>query len=155
MHLYLSQVIREDSHTLYAFDQKEERNLFEMLLTVSGIGPKTAVAIIGHMEMNAFQKAIHTSDIRLLSKLPGIGKKTAERLILDMRDKFKVAGKKQQFSSLSLPDDTPCLHADAILALVNLGYNALQAGQAVNAAQRENPEETELGRFITLALQKI
>lgn len=155
MHLYLSQVIREDSHTLYAFDQKEERNLFEMLLTVSGIGPKTAVAIIGHVEMNAFQRAIHTSDIRLLSKLPGIGKKTAERLILDMRDKFKVAGKKQPFSSLSLPDDTPSLHADAILALVNLGYNALQAGQAVNAAQREHPEETELGRFITLALQKI
>src|SRR5258708_4277677 len=77
--LYLSQVVREDAHTLYAFLLKEERDLFEVLITLSGIGPKTALAIIGHMEMGAFQRAIASADTRLLSKIPGIGKKTAER----------------------------------------------------------------------------
>jgi Holliday junction DNA helicase, RuvA subunit len=155
VHLYLSQVIREDSHTLYAFDTKEDRNLFEMLLTVSGIGPKTALAIVGHMETGAFQRAIHTSDIRLLSKLPGIGKKTAERLIIDMRDKFKGPSKKNTFLSFSLPASEPHLESDAIQALIHLGYNPLDAQKAVMSTRAEEKDESDLGRFITLALKKI
>lgn len=155
VHLYLSQVVREDSHTLYAFDSKEDRNLFEMLLTVSGIGPKTALAIVGHMETGAFQRAIHTSDIRLLSKLPGIGKKTAERLVLDMRDKFKGPSKKDSFLSLNLSAPEPHLESDAIHALIHLGYNPLEAQKAVTQVRAEEREETDLGRFITLALKKI
>ncbi len=154
VHLYLSQVIREDAHSLYAFDVKEDRNLFEILLTVSGIGPKTALAIVGHMENGAFQRAIHTSDIRLLSKLPGIGKKTAERLILDMRDKFKGPSKKDALS-LTLAPLEPHLETDAIQALIHLGYNPLDAQKAVAAVRSEEKEEQDLGRFITLALKKI
>lgn len=155
VHLYLSQVIREDAHNLYAFDVKEDRNLFEMLLTVSGIGPKTALAIVGHMETGAFQRAIHTSDIRLLSKLPGIGKKTAERLILDMRDKFKGPTKKDALLSFSLSNPVPHLESDAIQALIHLGYNPLDAQKAVAAVRSEENDEQDLGRFITLALKRM
>ncbi len=155
VHLYLSQVIREDAHTLYAFDVKEDRNLFEMLLTVSGIGPKTALAIVGHMEPGAFQRAIHTSDVRLLSKLPGIGKKTAERLVLDMRDKFKGPSKKDALLSLNLSPPEPHLETDAIQALIHLGYHPLDAQKAVASVRSEEKEEQDLGRFITLALKKI
>lgn len=145
--LFLSQVVREDAHTLYGFLAKEERDLFETLINLSGIGPKTAIAIIGHMEMQALQQAIRASDIRLLSKIPGIGKKTAERLIVEMRDKFqgKSAGTVTETS----------LSADATNALINLGYPLLHAQKAVQAAIKEKGEEIDLGRLITFALQKI
>ncbi len=143
--LYLSQVIREDSHTLYAFLEKPERDLFEVLITISGIGPKTAVGIIGHMDMQTFQSAILNADTRLLSKLPGIGKKTAERLVLEMRDKIK--NKKE--IHLAIADHH---FSDAVNALMNLGYGVLDAQKAV---QTVGKEETDLGKIITLALKKI
>src|SRR5690606_26086648 len=84
VHLFLSHIVREDSQTLYAFFSQEERDLFETLITVSGIGPKTGLAILGHMALEALQRAISLADIALLSKIPGIGKKTAERLVIEM-----------------------------------------------------------------------
>lgn len=151
VHLHLSQVIREDQHTLYAFLLKDERDLFEVLITLSGIGPKTALAIIGHMEMSAFQRAIAAADVRILSKIPGIGKKTAERLVIEMRDKFKGKGKGIVVSPVS----SGGLLSDALHALLNLGYNPMQAQQALHAALQEKKDETDLGRLITAALQKI
>lgn len=152
--LYLSQVIREDAHTLYAFLHKEERDLFETLITLSGIGPKTAIAIIGHMDINAFHHAVMSSDIRILSKIPGIGKKTAERLVIEMRDKFKNFHKKDKgpVTSLSSVDS---LIADAINALINLGYNPLEAQKAIQSARQETKENPDLGTLITMALKKI
>lgn len=149
--LFLSQVVREDSNTLYAFLHKEERDLFETLITISGIGPKTAVAIIGHMEMSAFQRAINAADVRLLSKIPGIGKKTAERLVIEMRDKFK-GGKKDKTLPLSAADG---VIGDAINALLHLGYNPLEAQKAVQSVLEEKKDEADLGKIITAALQKI
>lgn len=142
IYLFLSQVVREDSNTLYAFLCKDERNLFETLITISGIGPKTGLAIIGHIEIGAFQNAIAASDTRLLSKIPGIGKKTAERLVIEMRDKFK--GKTKGTTLLG----------DAVTALLNLGYNPLSAQKAVQAVLEEKAE-TDLAKIITAALQKI
>lgn len=151
LQLFLSQVIREDSNTIYAFLDKQERDLFEILITLSGIGPKTGLAIIGHMELTAFQRAIATADVRLLSKIPGIGKKTAERLVIEMRDKFKgVKGGKTV--SLSSAGD---LIGDAMNALLHLGYNPLEAQKAVQAALETKKDETDLGKIISLALQKI
>lgn len=152
--LYLSQVVREDAHTLYAFLQKEERDLFELLITISGIGPKTAVGIIGHMDFAALQRAVSAADIRLLSKIPGIGKKTAERLVIEMRDKFKTFGKKERQAPLSL-ESADSLIGDAMNALVNLGYNPLETQKAVHAALAEKKDETDLASLITAALQKI
>jgi Holliday junction DNA helicase RuvA len=151
IHLFLSQVVREDAHTLYAFLLKDERDLFEVLITLSGIGPKTALAIIGHIDLTAFQRAIHSADVRLLSKIPGVGKKTAERLVIEMRDKFK-GGKKERPAALTTFDG---LIGDAMNALLHLGYDALQAQKAVQAVLEEKKDETDLGRIITAALQKI
>jgi Holliday junction DNA helicase RuvA len=152
MTLYLSLIVREDAHTLYAFFLKEERDLFEVLLTISGIGPKTAAGIIGHMEINAFRQAITTNDTRLLSKVPGIGKKSAERLVMEMRDKFKGKNKLQTSPMVSQGSG---IVSDAINALINLGYNALDASQAVQTAASTNKEETDLGRLITAALHQM
>lgn len=151
--LYLSHVVREDSEDLYAFMTKEERDLFETLITVSGIGPKTGLAIIGHIDLSAFQHAIASSDIRLLSKIPGIGKKTAERLIIEMRDKFKGKGFKDSTASGALEGSS--LFSDALGALVNLGYGPLDAQKAIRAAMEAKQDETDLGRLITSALQII
>ncbi|MBS0624528.1 MAG: Holliday junction branch migration protein RuvA [Verrucomicrobia bacterium] len=153
--LYLSQVVREDAHILYAFDAKEERDLFELLLTISGIGPKTALAIVGHMEIGAFQRAVGSSDIRLLSKLPGIGKKTAERLVIEMRDKFKGGARKGKGGPLLAAQGGDSIEADAANALINLGYNPLDAQKAVASARSDKKEETDLGKLITAALQMI
>jgi len=150
IHLFLSQVVREDSNTLYAFLQKEERDLFETLITLSGIGPKTALAIIGHLDVAALQRAVASSDVRLLSKIPGIGKKTAERLVIEMRDKFKgVKGKAVPLTALD------GIVGDAMNALLNLGYNPIEAQKAVQAVIEEKKDETDLGKIITAALQKI
>lgn len=149
--LFLSQVVREDSNTLYAFLLKEERDLFETLITISGIGPKTAVAIIGHMEMSAFQRAIASADVRLLSKIPGIGKKTAERLVIEMRDKLK-GGKKDKALPLTAEGG---VIGDAINALLHLGYNPIEAQKAVQSVLEAKKDETDLGKIITAALQKI
>jgi Holliday junction DNA helicase RuvA len=153
IHLYLSQVVREDAHTLYAFLAREERDLFEVLIGISGIGPKTAIAIIGHIEIDAFQTAIGAADTRLLSKIPGIGKKTAERLVIEMRDKFKALGKKGG-KAIPLSSQDGIL-GDATNALLHLGYHPTEAQRAVCAALAEKKEETDLGRLIAAALQKI
>lgn len=152
VHLFLSHVVREDSHTLYAFLAKEERDLFETLIGLSGIGPKTAAGIIGHMELGAFQRAIAAADIRILSKIPGIGKKTAERLVIEMRDKVK--GKRKNLP-VHLLASNGSIASDAVSALLNLGYNPLDAQKAVESVLHEKKEESDLGRLISAALQKI
>lgn len=142
-YFYLSQVVREDSNTLYAFLCKEERNLFETLITLSGIGPKTGLSIIGHIDIDSFQSAVAASDSKLLSKIPGIGKKTAEKLVIEMRDKFKGKGKGST------------VVGDAVTALLNLGYSPVNAQKAVQAVLEEKKNETDLAKIITAALQKI
>jgi Holliday junction DNA helicase RuvA len=156
--LFLSHIVREDSEALYAFLTKEERDLFEVLLGISGIGPKTALAIIGHTDFATFQRAVSSADTRLLSKIPGVGKKTAERLVIEMRDKFnKGLGKKGKLAggAVSLPAGGDPLLADALSALVNLGYAPIDANKALVSALEEKKDETDLGKLITAALQRI
>lgn len=149
--LFLSLIVREDAHTLYAFSLKEERDLFEILISISGIGPKTAAGIIGHLDASSFQRAIASADTRLLSKLPGIGKKTAERLVIEMRDKFKGAKKSSPLAA-PLQEGLP---GDAINALIHLGYHAMNADKAVQKALKDHGEEQDLGRLITAALRYV
>jgi len=155
--LYVSHVVREDSETLYGFLSQEERDLFEVLMTISGIGPKTALAVIGHVDYGTLQRAVTAADTRLLSKIPGIGKKTAERLVMEMRDKFNKGLKRGKGGGVSVPTNLgndPLLN-DALSALVNLGYAPAEAHKALSAAFEEKKEETDLGRLITAALQKM
>lgn len=150
--LFVSTVIREDSHKLYGFLTQHERDLFEQLIDISGIGPKTALALIGHMELHELQRAIQQGNSAQVCKIPGIGKKTAERLIVEMRDKiFKISANEAP-SSLK---ETGVI-ADAISALVNLGYNSTQAQKAIRSALQAHPEpqhEPSLAALITSALR--
>lgn len=152
---FVSLIVREDSHTIYGFLSQEERNLFEILITISGIGPKSAIGIIGHLEIEHFNNAILSADIRVLSKVPGIGKKTAEKLIIEMRDKIKNLTKEIHLSSSVSCSKEKSTVSDALNALLNLGYNHTQAQKALNKALEELKDEKDTGRLISLALQKI
>jgi holliday junction DNA helicase RuvA len=151
--IYTAPVIREDEHILYGFLSMEEKNLFHHLTSVNGVGPKTAVGILGHVDVADFQLAILQGNSALISKIPGIGKKTAERLILDLKDKFQ---------NISRSDVTPgpalkggSLAADAVSALINLGYHPLEAQKRVNKAQDGEKKELSLGDLITSALRAV
>jgi holliday junction DNA helicase RuvA len=138
--LYISDIVREDSHRLFGFQTREERDRFEKLCDISGIGPKTALLLIGYLPFEEMHLAISSGDIKTISRTPGIGKKTAERLIIEMRDKIDSP----------IPAGSP--HGDALSALINLGYNAKEASRAL---KKVSDNETELGALITAALKVI
>ncbi|MBS0604889.1 MAG: Holliday junction branch migration protein RuvA [Verrucomicrobia bacterium] len=154
--LYASFVVREDSQKMFGFLTREQRDLFESLIEVSGIGPKTGLCLVGHMEIPELQSAISQGNTQLICKIPGIGKKTAERLIVEMRDKIKKGmGKSSGLHPLQDPDGEQGVVADAISALVNLGYNSAQAQKAIKAALTKTQGEPELAKLITSALRNI
>lgn len=125
-------VVREDAHQLYGFLTEEERDLFRMLIQkVSGIGPKTALDVLSGISAADFKSAVVRSDAARLSAVKGIGKKTAERIILELKDKLGVAGAWEAASqkrNLSPEDQTV---ADAVLALISLGYKQADAFKSI------------------------
>lgn len=154
LQLFLSTVIREDSHKHYGFLTLEERDLFEILTQISGIGPKTALALLGHLEAADLQIALSSSDVQSICKAPGIGKKTAERLIIEMRDKVQ----KNPITKISLPSSRTShtsIAQDALSALVNLGYPSASAQKAVCATIEEMEDGADLAKVITHSLKKL
>lgn len=149
--LYTSWVVRENSQTLYGFLTKHERELFEILLSLSGIGPKTALSIIGHLDISHLIQAVTTNNILALTRVPGVGKKTAERLLVDLRGKIDHIIVEHSHAD---EDPTTKLTRDATTALVNLGYNAAAAGKAVKIALDKISGKKDLSSVITLALQQ-
>jgi Holliday junction DNA helicase RuvA len=149
--LYLSHIVREDSERLFGFSTKESRNFFEKLCSISGIGAKTALSLIGHMENRQLQVAIQTGNIKLLTHIPGIGKKTAERIVVELGDQIA----KWTFTQKSSKEGPTELFSDAFTALLNLGYNQPQAQKAVQKALDESETEFTLSRLITTALRHI
>ena len=155
--LYTSFVVREQSQTLYGFLTDQERELFETLLGVTGIGPKTALSLIGHMNVYELQSAISQGDLVAISKVPGIGKKTAERLIIEMRDKMGNLCSLDP-SSLAVyraADPKAQTIADAMSALISLGYNQVSAQKAIKKTLHDQPENADLAVLITNALKNI
>jgi len=148
--LYVSTVIREDAHKSYGFCNRTERDFFEKLIDVSGIGPKTGLALIGHMDLSDLQLAISQSNVTLLSKVPGIGKKTAERLIVELKDKAS----KLPDAPATFMNEKKDLFSDALSALVNLGYHPLQAQKAVKEVLNNSSEQPDLASVITSALRQ-
>lgn len=144
---FIAEVIREDAHTLYGFLEKEERDLFLRISSVSGIGPKTALCLISHLGINTFYEAILLGNALTLSKVPGIGKKTAERLIIEMKDKIK--GK----NTISIRSSNP-LASDALSALINLGHDPKKAQNALQSVLTKE-EELDLGSIIKQALRNL
>ncbi|GAB5411686.1 MAG: Holliday junction branch migration protein RuvA [Chlamydiales bacterium] len=148
---YTCFVVREDSQRLFGFINRQERNLFIQLSDVSGVGPKTALALIGHLGSHNLEQAILTANTATLSKVPGIGRKTAERLALEMRDKIhKSKGPKVPY----IPSK-PCLKTDAISALMNLGYSNTQATKATEKVLNNFEIDPPLTKLIAAALRAI
>ncbi|MET0009229.1 MAG: Holliday junction branch migration protein RuvA [Candidatus Thiodiazotropha sp. 6PLUC9] len=142
-------IIRDDAHVLYAFVNETERTLFRNLLKVNGVGAKMALTILSGMSAEAFAQCVECEDVASLVKLPGIGKKTAERLIIEMRDRLaKLSG----FSSSSSASSSAVLiqpasaSSDAVAALIALGYKPLDANRMVKGVEQEEMDSEALIR---------
>lgn len=151
--LYTHLSIREDAHQLYGFSDKNQRTLFRTLIKVSGVGPKMALAILSGMDAKAFAICVHNEDIAALTKLPGVGKKTAERLIVEMRDRlteWDAPAPLWAAADSSEQASTDAMLREAEGALVALGYKPQDAAKMLNkvAAQASSPED-----MIRLALR--
>jgi Holliday junction DNA helicase RuvA len=124
--------IREDAHVLYGFMSPAERDLFRLLTThVSGIGPKTALDVLSGTSVMSFKAAVVEGDTKTLSQVKGIGKKTAERIIVELKDKVGVAAAWEAASAAHGPTPQDVQVNDAVLALISLGYKQLDAHKAV------------------------
>jgi Holliday junction DNA helicase RuvA len=148
-------VVREDAQLLYGFIEEGDRSLFRQLIRVNGVGPKLALTILSGMDAKSFARCVQRDDISSLIALPGVGKKTAERLLVEMRDKLKdwfgrlenVAG--EGVSPAPLPDIT----ADAEGALITLGYKPQDAGRMVAAVNDDSVMDSE--ELIRRALRSV
>ncbi len=123
-------VVREDAHVLYGFATEEERGLFRNLLKVSGVGPKIALALLSGLSADAFARCIQHQDAAALTRVPGIGRKTAERLIVEMRDRLSVPGEAANAPGRP-PPASPA--GEAFDALVALGYRPAEASRLLGA----------------------
>ncbi len=132
--------VREDAHLLYGFMTPAERDLFRLLVNhVSGIGPKLAMAVLAGMSVVNFKAAVVNSDTGLIAKISGIGKKTAERIVLELKDKVGVAAAWEAASAQHTPNAEEVRINDAVLALISLGYKQVDAHKAVKQAFTAGP----------------
>jgi len=144
LHTHL--VVREDAQLLYGFYSLSERQMFRNLIKISGVGPKLALTILSGMSAEDFSRCILDADSKSLTRLPGVGKKTAERLIIELKDRL------QKDDSLKLPGATMNIEKaanpvnDAVSALISLGYKAQQASQMVRGLDVEDKSTEDIIR---------
>jgi Holliday junction DNA helicase RuvA len=132
--------IREDAHVLYGFATAGERDLFRLLVgNVSGIGPKTALDVLSGTSVSSFKAAVVAGDIAALSRIKGIGKKTAERIVVELKDKVGIAAAWEAASAGHAPSAEEVKVNDAVLALIALGYKQVDAHKAVKAVLAKEP----------------
>jgi len=147
--------VREDAHVLYGFMSAAERDLFRLLVNnVSGIGPKLALAVLSGMSVNNFKAAVVNSDVAALAKISGLGKKTAERIVLELKDKLGVAAAWEAASTTHAPTPEQERANEAVLALIALGYKQVDAHKAVRELQ-ERSEAKSAEELVKLALKKM
>jgi holliday junction DNA helicase RuvA len=147
--------VREDAHVLYGFMTAPERDLFRLLVNnVSGIGPKLALAVLSGMSVNNFKAAVVNSDVASLAKISGLGKKTAERIILELKDKLGVAAAWEAASAMHAPTPEQEQANEAVLALIALGYKQVDAHEAVRDLQ-EKGEARPAEELVKLALKRM
>jgi holliday junction DNA helicase RuvA len=139
-------VVREDAHVLYGFGTEDERALFRSLLKVSGVGPKIALALLSGLSVEAFARCVQSEDVAALTRVPGIGRKTAERLVVEMRDRLSPMNEAR--SAARPAGSTP--EAEAFDALVALGCKPAEAASLLKAA---GPGTHSTEELIRLALQ--
>lgn len=151
--IYTHFVVREDAQLLYGFVNQTERALFRQLIKANGVGPKLALTILSGMTAQQFVRCVQLDDVSTLVKLPGVGKKTAERLVVEMRDRLKdwgIAPNTPVTDGLVLQDDEAIFspeqsaEQDAASALVSLGYSQLQADKAVQKIKQSGMSSEQL-----------
>ncbi len=143
--------VREDILQLFGFATEEERTLFQLLISVSGIGPRVAQGILSGISASDFRRAITKQDLVTLTSAPGVGKKTAERLILELREKI---GEESDREEKGISSDAESIGEETVLALISLGYKRPQAQKAVQKIIRGN-EALTLEKALRLALREI
>ena len=147
--------VREDAHVLYGFMTTAERDLFRLLVNnVTGIGPKLALAVLSGMSVNNFKAAVVNSDVASLSKISGLGKKTAERIVLELKDKLGVAAAWEAASAVHAPTPEQEQTNEAVLALIALGYKQVEAHKAVREIQQKG-EAKSAEELVKLALKRM
>ncbi|MBU6182769.1 MAG: Holliday junction branch migration protein RuvA [Verrucomicrobia bacterium] len=146
--------VREDAHILYGFSTAAERDLFRLLLNhVSGVGPKTALAVLSGLSVEMFKSAVVAGDTGTISKISGVGKKTAERIVLELKDKVGVAAEWEASSAKNAPSPADIRLHDAVLALISLGYKQVEAHKAVNAALKAGTDAQTAEDLVRHALK--
>jgi len=143
--LYTYLVVREDALHLYGFETQAERDLFTLLLGVDGVGPRLSLAVLSTLTLETVQRAVLTEESEILSKVPGVGKKTAQKIILYLHDRLKPAGGLEKLAALSDKD------GEVLAALTSLGYSVIEAQTAIQSLPADAPEGVE--DRLRLALQ--
>ena len=147
--------VREDAHILYGFMTPAERDLFRLLVNnVTGIGPKLALAVLSGMSVNNFKTAVVNSDVTALSKISGLGKKTAERIVLELKDKVGVAAAWEASSAAHAPTPEQERANEAVLALIALGYKQVDVHRIVHDLQQKQKAESA-EELVKLALKQM
>jgi Holliday junction DNA helicase RuvA len=147
--------VREDAHVLYGFMSVAERDLFRLLInTVSGIGPKIALNVLSGISVTAFRGAVANADIKSLSQISGVGKKTAERIIVELKDKIGAAGAWEASSAQRTlaPEDQKV--NDAVLALMALGFKQVEAHESIRKAQQTLGAQATIEDLVRACLRK-
>jgi Holliday junction DNA helicase RuvA len=142
LHTHL--VVREDAHLLYGFATEDERRLFRDLLRVTGIGPKIGLALLSGIDVDTFMRCVESQDAEALTRIPGIGRKTAERLLVEMRDRIRALG---QLPAAALASGAAGgARAEAYAALVALGYRPVEVNRLLQSVEQEGAGTEELIR---------
>lgn len=156
LHTHLA--VREDAQVLFGFMEKAEKSLFRALIKVSGVGPKLALAILSGMAVDEFVRTVNANDVASLVRMPGVGKKTAERLIIEMRDRLAEWGPQ---AAGELPGSSPAgsseahIASEAETALVSLGYKPAEASRTIARVLKEHSEIADSETLIRLALKSM
>jgi holliday junction DNA helicase RuvA len=143
--LYTHLIVREDALTLYGFESQSDRELFNMLLGVDGVGPKVALSVLSTLTVDAVQRAVFTEEPDILSRVPGVGKKTSQKIVLYLHDKLKPTDALAKIAALSDKD------GEVLAALTALGYSVIEAQTAIQSLPKDAPDDVE--ERLRMALQ--
>ncbi|KPL03362.1 MAG: hypothetical protein AMJ73_07370 [candidate division Zixibacteria bacterium SM1_73] len=146
------QYVREDELKLYGFSSHQERDLFELLISVNGVGPRVALGILSSISVEDFQRSVLAEDLDVLTHISGVGKKTAQRLIVELKEKLGKVDLGIE-KAVEVKEGIGIPAEEAVLALVSLGYNKLDARKAVQKANSESEESLPIEELIKRALK--
>ena len=150
-HVFTYMAVKEDGVFLYGFINEEEKNMFLKLITVSGVGPKMGITILSNMDLKGIAQAIALSDVKALSSIKGLGKKTAERIILELRE--KMSDEYDSDGTVPVKTQASPFEEDAIIALMSLGFNKSECQRAIEQAKSQGA--SDLQALIAIALKTI